>query len=199
MIEEEFKLPLMDLIEKAGEIPNLIAIILFGSAVTGGVSKKSDIDLLLVFDTDHNPEIGRESEIAHKIATEISIKHDLRHSFSLIFVNKKHMEEIEPDFLWNVAKEGILIWSRPVDILMGENHPSLEPMILIKYSTKNLKENEKRKLLRSLYSSQKKLINKEKERLGQGIILTTAEKFDKLKELLDSFNANYSVKKIWTH
>ena len=199
MIEEEFKLPLMDLIEKAGEIPNLIAIILFGSAVTGDVSKKSDIDLLLVFDTDHNPEIGRESEIAHKIAAEISVKHDLKHPFSLIFVNKRHMEEIDPDFLWNVAKEGILIWSQPVNVLMKKAHPSLEPMILIKYSTKNLEEKEKRKLLRSLYSSKKKLINKEKERLGQGIILTTAEKFDKLKELLDSFDTNYSVKKIWAH
>jgi len=35
--------------------------------------------------------------------------------------------------------------------------------------------------------------------VARAISLTTAEKFDKLKELLDSFNVNYSVKKTWTH
>ncbi len=46
----------LQIIEKvkkwAEEIPNLVGIILFGSAVTGEVSRKSDIDLLLVPEED---------------------------------------------------------------------------------------------------------------------------------------------------
>lgn len=93
--------------KKEEEILNLIGIVLFGSVITGDISKKSDIDLLLVFDSEHNPEIDKESEIAHKIVTEISTKHDLKHPFSLIFANKRHMGEMGPDFLWNVVREGI--------------------------------------------------------------------------------------------
>jgi len=199
MMEERFKQPIIDFIDKANKIPNLIGVVLFGSAVTGDVSKKSDIDLLLVFDTNHNPEIGKEAEISRGIASSISIKYDLAYPFSFVFVNKKDMKEIEPDFLWNVSREGILIWGKPEDILMKGPHPSLEPMVLIKYSVKDLNEKDKRRLLRMLYTSKKKLIDKENERIGPGTILINARKFDELKEVLDEFNVKYSVKKIWTH
>lgn len=39
------------------------------------------------------------------------------------------MKEIEPDFFWNVVREGILIWGRAEDVIMKKAHPSLEPMI----------------------------------------------------------------------
>jgi predicted nucleotidyltransferase len=199
MIEERFKQPIIDFIDRADKIPNLIGVVLFGSVVTGDISKKSDIDLLLVFDTDHNPEIGKEAKIAREIASNISIKYDLPYPFSFVFINKRNMKEIEPDFLWNVCKEGILIWGKPEDILMKSPHPSLEPMMLIRYSVKDLNEKDKRRLLRTLYASKKKLINKKSERLGPGTILTNARKFDKFKEVLDRFNVKYSVKKIWAH
>jgi len=75
---------------------------------------------------------------------------------------------MDPDFLWNVVREGVLIWNRLEDELMKEPHPFLEPMVLVKYTTRDLEEKNKRKLLRKLYSSKKRLINKDKERLGQG-------------------------------
>ena len=199
MINEKFKPPLIDFVDEANKIPNLIGIVLFGSGATGEISKKSDIDLLLVFDADHNPETGVEAKIAHRIASNISIKHDLHHPFSFVFVNKKKMEEIEPDFIWNVVKEGILIWGKPHDILMKEPHPSLEPMILINYSVKDLNEKNKRRLLRTLYTSKKRMIDKKNERLGPGILLIKAKKYDEIKKILDEFNVKYSVRKIWGH
>jgi len=199
MIVEEFKLPLMDFVERADEIPNLLSVVLFGSVVKGDVSKKSDIDILLLFDADHNPELGKEAEIARKIASEISVKHDLKHPFSFTFVNQRSIEDMDPDFLWNVVREGVLIWNRLEDEVMKEPHPFLEPMVLVKYTTRDLEEKNKRKLLRKLYSSKKRLINKDKERLGQGVLLTSAAKFDELKDLLDAFGVSYSVKKIWSH
>lgn len=199
MIEEGFKQPIIDFVDKAHHIPNLAGAVLFGSAVTGGISKKSDIDILLVFDSDHNPETGKEAEIARKIASAISIKHDLAHPFSFVFANRKKGEEIEPDFLWNISREGLLIWGKPEDILMKEPHPALEPMALITYSVKNLDENDRRRFLRKLYTSKKKLLDKKKERIGPGTILIKATKFDSIKEVLDDFNVRYSVKKVWGH
>jgi predicted nucleotidyltransferase len=199
MIDERFKPPIIDFIDRAKEIPNLVGIVLFGSAVTGDISKKSDIDLLLIFDSDHNPEIGMESEIAHRIASDISLKRDLTHPFSFVFVNQRNMKEIELDFLWNVVRDGILIWGRAEDVIMKRDHPSLEPMVIIRYSMKELSEKDKRRLLRYLYSSKRSMVDKKTERLGPGTLLLKAEKFDGVKDVLDSFGIRYSVRKIWGH
>ena len=199
MIDEQFKPPIIDFIDRAKEIPNLVGIVLFGSAVTGDISKKSDIDLLLIFDSDHNPEIGMESEIAHRIASDISIKRDLTHPFSFVFVNQRNMKEIELDFLWNVVRDGILIWGRAEDVIMKRDHPSLEPLVIIRYSMKELSGKDKRRLLRYLYSSKRSMVDKKTERLGPGTLLLKAEKFDGVKDVLDSFGIRYSVRKIWGH
>ena len=199
MIDERFKPPIIDFIDRAKEIPNLVGIVLFGSAITGDISKKSDIDLLLIFDSDHNPEIGVESEMAHRIASDISLKHDLAHPFSFVFVNQRNMKEIERDFLWNVARDGTLIWGRAEDVIMKRDHHSLEPMVIITYSMKELSGKDKRRLLRYLYSSKRSMVDKKTERLGPGTLLLKAEKFDGVKDVLDNFSIRYSVRKIWGH
>lgn len=199
MIPDEIIPPLMDFVSHADKIPNLSGMILFGSAVTGRMSKKSDIDIALVFETDHDPETGKEAEIAHQIASAISVKHDLMYPFSFVFINKKSLEEVDADFVWTVAKEGMIIWGKPQELLMETPHPALKPMMLIQYSTKNLSEKDKRKLLRWLYDSKQKLINKDKERIGPGVLLVDAEKIDELKRIFDMLGLTYSVKKIWCH
>lgn len=203
MIEEKFKKPLMDFVSQACDIPNLVGIILFGSAVTGDVSKKSDIDLLLLFDCEHNPELGKESKTAIKIASEISQKYDMIHSFSFVMVNQRKMEEVEPDFLWNVCKEGILIWAKPEQIISKKPLPSLEPFVLISYSTKELSPKNKRTLLRQLFGYNKNktgLVDKKREKLGPGTLFLKAPKLERLKKFFDTYGVkNYRIKKVWGH
>jgi len=177
----------------------LKGIILFGSVVTGDMSKKSDIDILLIFDTEDDPETGKQARSVQKIASEISKKCDLRYPFSFVFINKRNIEEVESDFLWNVTNEGVVIWGKPNDILMKTPHPSLEPMILIRYSVKELNERNKRKLLRWLYTSKKSIIDESKEKWGPGVLLIKAKKYDEIKNIFDDFKVKYSVKKFWGH
>ena len=197
MIPEEIKLPLIDFADKISKMPDLIGVIIFGSVVTGDMSKKSDVDILLVFDTDHDPEMGKEAKIVQNIASGISAKYDMVYPFSFVFVNKKNIGEVESDFLWNVVKEGVVIWGKPQDILMKAPHPSLEPLVLIRYSVKELNERDKRKILRWLYTSKKRIIGKSKEKWGPGVLLIKASKFEEIKKIFDEFNVKYSVKKFW--
>jgi len=199
MIPEDLKLPLIDFADKVSKIPDLKGIILFGSVVTGDMSKKSDIDILLIFDTESDPETGREAKLIQKTASEISRKHDLSYPFSFVFINKRNIGEVESDFLWNVTNEGVVIWGKPQDILMKTPHPSLEPMILIRYSVKQLNEKNKRKLLRWLYTSKKNIIDESKEKWGPGVLLIKSKKYDEIKSIFDDFNVKYSVKKFWGH
>ncbi|MEA3458187.1 MAG: nucleotidyltransferase domain-containing protein [Candidatus Thermoplasmatota archaeon] len=199
MITKDITDPLLDFVSQADTVPNLTGMILFGSAVTGKMSKKSDIDIVLIFETAHDPETGQEAEMIHEIASTVSVKHDLLYPFSFVFINKNNMKEVDADFLWTIAKEGIIIWGKPNELLMNTPHPSLKPMMLIQYSTKNLDEKDKRKLLRWLYTSKQKMINKNKEKIGLGVLLVKAQKFDELKKVFDMFNLTYSIKKIWSH
>lgn len=199
MIEERFKLPVIDFVGRADEIPNLVGVVLYGSAITGDVSKKSDIDLLLLFDCNHNPEIGEEANIARRISSDISSKHDLAYPFSFVFVNMRELKEVEPDFLWNVVRESILIWGKPGELIGREPHPSLKPLVVVSYSVNNLSENNKRSLLRKLYTSKNRLLDKKTDRLGPGTILVSAEKFEEVRKLFDKFHVKYSLRKVWGH
>lgn len=199
MIEGKFKLPIIDFVSRADEIPNLVGVVLYGSAVTGDVSKKSDIDLLLLFDCDHNPEIGEEASIARRISSDISLKHDLAYPFSFVFVNLRELKEIEPDFLWNVTREGIVVWGKPEELISRKPHPSLKPLVVVSYSVNNLSGNNKRRLLRRLYTSKNRLLDKKTDRLGPGTILVSAEKFEEVRKLFDKFHVKYSLKKVWGH
>jgi len=195
-IYEEFKEPLIYFVERAKEIPNLIGVILFGSAITGDVSKKSDIDLLLVTKSPTNPEIGKESEIAHSIASEISKKFNLEQSFSITFYNL-NQKDIEPDFLWEVEKEGIVIWAKPASLLNIDLKENLTPKLICSYSLKGLKEKDKRAIIRKLYESKSKIIN-EKEKIAPGVFIIDAEKEPLIDNLFKKFKLkDYSIKKTW--
>jgi predicted nucleotidyltransferase len=197
-IYEPFKAPVMDFIEKARSIPNLIGVILFGSAITGDVSKKSDIDLLLVTLSDHNPELGEESIAAHRITSEISKKYDLGHPFSLTFFNLNNEKDIEPDFLWEVCKDGIMLWGDPNFVLGKKIKEALNPKFLCVYSLKKLADKDKRAVIRKLYESRAKLVEKE-EKIAAGVFLIDANKEPRLKAIFEECNVtDYRIKKVWT-
>ena len=62
-ILENLKRAIIDFINEADKIPNLKYVVLFGSILKGEISKKSDIELLMLFDAEYNPEVGKEMDI----------------------------------------------------------------------------------------------------------------------------------------
>ena len=209
MIQEEVMLPIMEFVRRAREIPDLKGVVLFGSAVKGEMSKKSDIDMLLLFDTGHNPEVGEEMKIALGIMGEIEKKYDLPYSFSFVTKNINDPEDVDPDFLWEVSKEGIIIWGDPdLKILKGK-HPSLKAMMLIKYSTKKLNSAQKSRINRSFFGykyeiHKKKVYKGFKEgtlrreyRLAPSVLLVPAKLGDGVIKILKENGAEYELTKLW--
>ncbi len=62
-IPENLKRAIIDFIKEADKIPNLKYVVLFESIPKGEISKKSDIELLMFFDAEYNPEVGKEMDI----------------------------------------------------------------------------------------------------------------------------------------
>ena len=133
MIPEKLKLPIIDFVSRAKDIPNLEIVILFGSAVKNEFHKKSDIDLLLLFNSKQNPEIGEEGKKAHEIASEVLSKHSIPHSFSFVMENMND-PHLDTEFLRTIANEGIIIWALPETKILKRSKQYMKPATIFSYS-----------------------------------------------------------------
>ncbi len=210
-IPENLKGAIIDFINEADKIPNLKYVVLFGSIPKGEISKKSDIDLLMLFDTEHNPEVGKEMDICLGVSTKIAQKYDLAHSFSFVMKNLNDPDDMDTDFLWNISKEGTIIWGRPDIELIREPGKNLQPKSLITYSIKGLTSKNKSAIHRGLfgyrfsqkvkdksyYSQKKGLIDRKEYKLGDGVLFMPSDMEEEILELLSKEGAKYKSIKIW--
>jgi len=210
-IPENLKGAIIDFINEADKIPNLKYVVLFGSIPKGEISKKSDIDLLMLFDTEHNPEVGKEMDICLGVSSKIAQKYDLAHSFSFVMKNLNDPDDMDTDFLWNISKEGTIIWGRPDIELIREPGKNLQPKSLITYSIKGLTSKNKSAIHRGLfgyrfsqkvkdksyYSQKKGLIDRKEYKLGDGVLFVPSDMEEEILELLSKERAKYKSIKIW--
>lgn len=210
-IPENLKGAIIDFINEADKIPNLKYVVLFGSIPKGEISKKSDIDLLMLFDTEHNPEVGKEMDICLGVSSKIAQKYDLAHSFSFVMKNLNDPDDMDTDFLWNISKEGTIIWGRPDIELIREPGKNLQSKSLITYSTKGLTSKNKSAIHRGLfgyrfsqkvkdksyYSQKKGLIDRKEYKLGDGVLFVHSDMEEEIFELLSKEGAKYKSIKIW--
>ncbi|MBI4674144.1 MAG: nucleotidyltransferase domain-containing protein [Chloroflexi bacterium] len=210
VIPEIIRPLLGEFIANADGIPGLVSAILFGSAVRGELHAKSDIDVLLLFDTNHDPELGDETRIAQRIGREAAARTHCPYSFSFVVSDIKELNRLDSDFLWNIASEGSVIWSRPERVLPSAALP-LAPYLLITYDLSALSAKDKRAVHRALYgyrtrrqvaskvyeSASAGLVQGRVRRLANGVILCPAGEAEKILTVLQARGVQTSQTKIW--
>lgn len=141
---------------------------------------------------------------------EIAERYDLANSFSFVMENPRD-GTLDPHFLWEVAREGIVIWADPALVLVSESHPGLEPALLVTYSTQGMTSRDKGALHRALYgyrvekkagdkvyvSEKQGLIYRVGRRLGPGVVIVPARVADRLIGFLEKHGASYTTTKVW--
>lgn len=195
------------LAQRLSEIDYIEMVVLFGSAAREEMHKKSDIDILLLFNAPEDPEIGEEGNMVHQIAGEIEKQYNLDNPFSFVFMNRK--EELDTDFLWEVAKDGIVLYAHPESILGKKDN--LKPAAFVSYVFGEIPAKDKMYVKRKLYGYQVKSTHQGKEYLneGKGIIQEHGKKMgratflinsDHLDDVLDLFHdkkVKYKLTKVW--
>ncbi len=197
----------VELAQEIRTIPTLEAAILFGSAARGEMHKKSDVDILLIFNTGHNPEIGEEGKIVHRYAGMIEESYKLENPFSFVFINRG--ESVDSDFLWEVAKNGIVLYCRPERIVGKEAY--LKPALVVSYGFPDIPQKDKMFIKRRLYGYRVSTVHKGKEyiskkdglvnqygkKIGKAVFLIDVGKSDEIIKLFDSKDVMYSITKVW--
>ncbi len=197
----------LELAQNLKNLPDLEAIILFGSAVKEEMHKKSDIDILLVFDSPGNPEIDEEGKEAQKTAIEIENKYSLKNPFSFVFFNLG--ESIDSDFLWEVTKDGEILYCKTEMVLGREDF--LKPAAFISYTYGEIPAKDKMFVKRQLYGYKVKKKHKNKEyisekegiiskygkKMGRATFIIAAKKVDDVIRLFEEKHVKYNMVRIW--
>ena len=128
-------------------IPKLECIILFGSMVRDEADKRSDIDLLLVFNCE-NPK-SYLSEIT-SIITKLKPHREIKPTIT-------NLSDFDEEFLQTVMREGKLLWGK---VIISTDNLLLKPYRLISYELTNLKPSKKVKISRLIHGYESKKIVK---------------------------------------
>lgn len=204
MISESLGSLIAELVVKLSRVPKLSTAILYGSAARGELTETSDVDLLLVFDVPHNPETGGELEAAHRVLGEVKTERKLQ----LVATNLQHA--LEPDFLDNISREGIVIYGKP--LLLTAERLKLTPHVVYTYSVAGLPQLKKSQFQRAIrgyrvvkrvgrrrYVSEGEGLLKtlKAKKIGKGVLMVEQENSGALEDVLGQHGIKYSKFKVW--
>jgi len=95
----------------------LIKIMLFGSYADGNASPESDIDLLIILESD-NPDMVKSVRDA---SYDLMWNNDFEFIISLHFISKDHYNLIKranTSFYQEIAKKGVVLWENSREKLL---------------------------------------------------------------------------------
>jgi len=186
-----------ELVERLARIPSLEAVVLFGSYARGEADKRSDIDLLLIF--------NRKSDI-RKFEKELLDVLDEFRALPLRF-SKRGMDEIAEDlsFFYNVFREGYVLYKRPDAKLLPAAIAREKQAIVYTYELGSLSHGQKLKFNTALFTRVVKkkyrytgLLERVRgEKLGNGAILIPANAEREIDALFREYGVIPKKRYIW--
>ena len=125
-------------LKKLRALPRLESVVLFGSTARGDAGRDSDIDLLVVLDMD-DPESLRGRMAAW--ITELRPHREIRPVLT-------NLKDVDPTFLRNVLREGIVLHG---GLVLTEKGLALQPRVLLAYDLSAVPAAEKARVARLVH------------------------------------------------
>ncbi len=206
-MQKEFKDIVFDFIKRVSDIDLIRCIILFGSVARGEADRRSDVDLLVIFDTELPPESIKEREKIGEIALDLEKKYD--RSIQIVFTNK-NFDGLDRRFVEETLREGIILYGRNPEI--SAEKLKLEPFTLIYFSLKRLSKSDKMRVRKALYGHRTlkkykgKVYKSEVKglveefggmRTGIASVIIPARRTKEFLEVLKKFGVKYHTLDVW--
>lgn len=186
-----------ELLNRLAQIPSLQAIVIFGSYARGEADKRSDIDLLLIFDKKRNIK-----KVEKKLLGVLDEFRALPLRFS-----KRGGDEVSEDlsFFYNVFREGYVLYKRPGMELLPAAIAREKQAIIYTYELGVLPHSQKLKFNAALFTRTAKkkyryvglLERVHGEKLGNGAVLIPANAEREINALFESFGVVPKKRYIW--
>lgn len=143
-ISEEFRDLIPELFYAAQRVPKLTQLVVYGSVARGEEERRSDVDLLLVFDTEEDPEKTELAKTARREIERAFVEARCERGAQISMTNLRTIDE---SFIENIAREGVVIWGKPFFL---DTEGILKPMILFEYRVGGKSKVEKVRFYRAL-------------------------------------------------
>ena len=206
-MQEPFKDIVFEFVKQVSSIPKIHAIFMFGSVAKGEADVRSDVDFLIILDTQQDPNRLNERNEVSKIALDLEKK--FNKDIQLVFSNI-NFDGLDGQFVEEVLKEGIILFGRAP--MMIDKKLGFVPYTLIHYRLTNLNKSDKMKVKRALYGYKTKrrykgklytshmngLVSKlDGKRTGIASILLPHRKSRPVLDALEKIGAKISKMTVW--
>ncbi len=168
----------------------LDAIILFGSVARGEERRGSDIDLLLLYESED--WAIKAEDVTARLAAGV-------HDMNVSIINKGY-EELSGSahFSFEVVRDGIVLYKRLSDVALKSNIFPLNLYYVYVFDLSKLDYSVKNRVIVALYGRRKGkyvysgLLGKWKGfKLGRGAIMVPAETFRSVEDFFSRYGVNY--------
>ena len=187
---------------------DVYSVVLFGSVAKGTSTEESDIDILVLLNTEISPTKEEEEEV-FKIVFGVESKFNVHIE---IIISNKNLIKLDKFFVQHVLNEGVVLYAKTPEIKIQDL--ALKPYVLISFFEKKLKQSKKMLFRRALYCYQSyKIIGKKKYisksegllikihgiKVRSGVVLISSSHLDKLLSFLDKFRLPHYEHDLWMH
>ena len=187
---------------------NVWSVILFGSVAQGKTQKGSDIDCLVVLDTEGAPP-SEVIEHIGRIAADLEATY--RIALQIVYTNRLY-EGLDSYFVQKVLGEGVVLYAKSPQVML--NGIAVRPYTVISYTLKALPQAIKMKLNARLYGYNTRKRKGDKvytsrsvgllrelggRKLGRGVLMVPTGKAGVVERLLEEFDAGYTRIDTWLY
>ncbi len=205
-MQKEFKNIVFELAKSISDFDSIKALVIFGSVAKGEADKRSDVDLLVIFNT-MKKRFKDENRI-FALSQEIGRKYDK--SVQMIFSNR-NFDKLDRKFIETILKEGIVLYGNLPSLKAGRL--MLEPYLIFNFELAKMEKKHRNKLDRALfgYKTKKKYKSKlykssseglAKEynciKLGPSSLIIPFRNSTIFEKLFKGFDIKYTKTSIWT-
>ena len=188
---------------------NVLYVLLFGSVAKGKADIESDIDLLVVLETDKPLFQLPEKEQILEIAFQLEKKYN--HDIQVIVTNRQY-DGLDSYFVQKVFGEGHLLYARCAQIVL--DNMSLEAYTFVGFDLNELSQEKKMKLCHKLYGRpisqtyrDKRYVQQHEgllvqlggQRLGRDAFLVPKRHLSSIEQLFDAFGVIYRTIDAWLY
>ena len=187
----------------------VLHLVLFGSVSRDEEDKRSDLDFLVVIDTEGPADDHPDHDRISQAAFDVEKRHDC--AIQIVFANRS-FAGLDDYFVQHALAEGTILYSRAPRIeLEGMD---LEPHVIIHYSLQQLNQSQKMTFRNRLYGYRSKREYKDKvyrhqtpgllketggDKLGLATIMVPRRNLKRITDFLDKSNATYRTREVWMY
>lgn len=204
-MQKEFKDAVFEFTKEASDFDSVRTILLFGSVAKGEADKRSDIDILVIFDAAGNK--FKDEDKIFTMSQELGKKYDK--TVQVVFSNR-NFDKLDRKFIETVLKESIILYGKLPSV--KADNLLLEPYSIFSFDLDSLDKNNRNKLGRILmgYATKKKYKSKVYKssseglikgygcrKLGPSSIIVPFKNINIFEKLFKSFNIKYRKLDVW--